>query len=41
MTTGTQARDQYGKTVTVLAVVDNVVWTTGGVYHVTKLFAVK
>lgn len=41
MNAGTKAKDQYGKTVAVLQVIDNVVYTTGGVYHITKLFAVK
>lgn len=41
MAAGTKARDQYGKIVTVISVWDNVVWTTNGVYHITKLFPVK
>ncbi len=41
MNAGMKAKDQYGKTVIVLQVVDNVVYTTNGIYHITKLFAVK
>lgn len=36
----TKAKDQYGNIVTVLKVVTNVVYTTNGIYHKTKLFAV-
>jgi len=41
ITVGAKAKDQYGKTVTVLQIWDNVVWTTNGTYHITKLFPVK
>lgn len=41
LTVGNKAKDQYGKIVIVLQVWDNVVHTTNGIYHITKLFAVK
>jgi hypothetical protein len=41
MNTGDKAKDQYGKMVTVLQVIDNVVYTTNGIYHITKLFVTK
>lgn len=41
LTVGSKAKDQYGKIVTVLQIVDNVVYTTNGIYHITKLFTSK
>lgn len=41
ITIGCEARDQYKRVVIVLDICDNVVWTTRGYYHITKLFAVK
>lgn len=41
MNAGSKAKDQYGKIVTVLQIIDNVVYTTNGIYHITKLFQVK
>jgi hypothetical protein len=41
MNAQTKAKDQYGIIVTVLKVVGNVVYTTNGIYHITKLFALK
>lgn len=38
---GNKAKDQYGKIVTVLQIVDNIVYTTNGIYHITKLFTSK
>lgn len=41
LTVNGKAKDQYGKIVIVLDIFDNVVKTTNGIYHITKLFAVK
>lgn len=41
LTINSKAKDQYGKIVTVLDIFDTVVWTTNGIYHITKLFPVK
>ncbi len=38
MNEGNKARDQYGEIVTILQIVDNVAYTTNGIYHITKLF---
>lgn len=41
MNAGQKVRDQYGKISTVISVWDNVVITTAGTYHITKIFPVK
>lgn len=41
MVTGQTVKDQYGKKSIILDVFENVVKTTAGTYHITKLFAVK
>lgn len=41
MVTGQTVKDQYGKKSIILDIFENVVLTTAGIYHITKLFAVK
>lgn len=41
MVTGQTVKDQYGKKSIILDIFENVVKTTSGTYHITKLFAVK
>lgn len=40
-TVGQTVKDQYGKQSIVIDIFENVVKTTAGTYHITKLFAVK
>ena len=41
MNVGQTVKDQYGKKSVVIDVFDNIVKTTSGTYHITKLFPVK
>lgn len=40
LSNGQKVRDQYGKTSIVISVWDNIVVTTRGTYHITKVFPV-
>lgn len=40
-TVGQTVKDQYGKKSIIIDIFDNVVKTTAGTYHISKVFAVK